>query len=83
MKFLSGGKFNNILKKLDKSFFKESLQKVLDCLIIKRYRIKIVSSLKLKNNKFNIKIKKKDNIEQYFYLQIIRWNINWKRTLEY
>ena len=83
MKFLSGGKFNNILKKLDKSFFKESLQKVLDCLIIKRYRIKIVSSLKLKSNKFNIKIKKKNNIEQYFYLQIIRWNINWKRTLEY
>ncbi len=46
MKFLSGGKLKNILKKLDKSFFKESLQKVLDCLLIRRYRTKIPSSLK-------------------------------------
>ena len=43
---VSDEKFKIILKKFDESYSKESLQKVLDCLLIRRYRTKIASSLK-------------------------------------
>ena len=43
---VSDEKFKIILKKFDEPYSKESLQKVLDCLLIRRYRTKIASSFK-------------------------------------